>query len=85
MASNYKVPQPLYCVVLQSHVKNENHYISTTRMSVATKLGRMVVHLDLLLPKKLHGPLITLSCEIKSQAKTIIYLHYHSAYGNETW
>ena len=33
-------------MVLPSHVTNENNYISTTRVPMATKLGRMVAHLD---------------------------------------
>ena len=57
-------------VVVQSHVTNKNHYISTTRVPMATKLGRMVAHLDGLLQIKKHEPLITWSCEITWQAKT---------------
>ena len=34
--------QPIGHVVLRDHVTNENHYISTTTMFIATKRGRMV-------------------------------------------
>ena len=51
-ASNHKATERPDDAVLQSHVTNENHYISTIRVRVpmATKLGRMVAHLDELLP-----------------------------------
>ena len=45
--------------VLQNHLKNKIHYISATRVPMATKFGRMVAHLDELLPIKSHDPLIT--------------------------
>ena len=44
-------------IVLQSHVTNENYYMSTTRVPVATKRDRMVAHIDRLLPVKLHDSL----------------------------
>ena len=62
-------------MVLQGHMTNKNHYISTTRVPMATKLGRMVTHLDGLLPLKSRS---------RDDLKPL-YLHYHSAYGNETW
>ena len=60
-------------VVLQSHLTNENHYTSTTRVSMATKLSRMVAHLDGLLPIKSHDSLIMWSFKIMWPAKTIIF------------
>ena len=107
---------------------NWNH-ISTTTVPIATKLGRMIICLDGLLPVKSHDCLITWSWEITRQNKTTIsplserlwlpnlaewwhtlmgsclqshitlwshivrscdklksvYLHYHSAYGYQTW
>ena len=45
------------------------HYHSIT---MTTKLGRMVAHLDGLLPIKSHDSLMTWSCDITWQAKTII-------------
>ena len=41
---------------------SENQYISNTRVSMVTKLGRIVAHLDWLRPIKSHDPLITWSC-----------------------
>ena len=52
-------------MVLQGHVTNKNHYISTTRVSMATKLGGMIASLDELQPIISHDPLITWSCEIQ--------------------
>ena len=68
-------------VIHKDHLTNQTHCISTTRMSMATKLGRMVTYLDDLLPIKSHDPLITQSFEIILS----LYLHYHSAYGQQTW
>ena len=71
-------------VVLQSHLTNENHYIFTTGVLMATKLGWIVAHFIGLLPIKLHDPwsrdLMRLPHKLKA-----LYLHYHSAYGQETW
>ena len=44
---------------------NKNHHISITRMSMGTRLGRMIASLDGLLPVMLHDPLITWPCEIR--------------------
>ena len=41
-APNQKVIQCFVHMVLQDHVKNQNHYISTTRAFLANKLGRMI-------------------------------------------
>ena len=57
----------------KSHNKR-NRYTSTNRAPMATRLGRMVASLDGLLPIKSHDPLITWSCEITRQAKTVISL-----------
>ena len=46
-------------IVLQSHVTNNNHYFSITRVPMATERGRMITYLYGLLPVKSHGPLIT--------------------------
>ena len=45
-------------VILQSQVTNKNHDISTTRVSMTTKLGAMVARLDRLLPIKSYNSLI---------------------------
>ena len=61
-------------VVSWHYVTIWEHYISTTRVSMATKLGRMVNYLDLLLPIKPNYPLITWFFNIMWQTKTIISL-----------
>ena len=50
-------------MVLQVHVINENHYVSTTKEPVASKPGRMLTYIDRLLCLTLHEPLITWSFE----------------------
>ena len=64
-APNHKVIQSFDHVVLQGHVANKNHHISITRVSMATKLGRMIASLDGLLPIMSHDTLITWPCEIR--------------------
>ena len=54
----------------QHHVTNYKH-ISTTRMLMTTKLGRMVTYPYGLLPIKSHDALIWWSCEITWQTKNI--------------
>ena len=53
---------------------NLNHYISTSTVHMATKLGTMVTYLDKLLPIKSYDPLIMWSCNITWQIKN----HYIS-------
>ena len=64
-APNHKVKQSFDHVVLQGHAANKNHHISITRVSMTTKLGRMIASLDGLLPIMSHDPLITWPCEIR--------------------
>ena len=45
------------CDVLQDRLKNENHYISTTRVTVATKLGTWVTYGGLLPKNRSRGKL----------------------------
>ena len=52
-------------VVLQGYVANKNHHISITRVSMATRLGRMIASLYGLLTIMSHDPLITWPCEIR--------------------
>ena len=52
-------------MVLQGHVANKNRHISITRVSMATKLGRMIASLDGLPPIMSHDPLITWPCEMR--------------------
>ena len=58
----------------QNRVANLKHYISTVRVPIATKLGRMITYLDGFLPEKSHNPLIMWSCNITWQTKIIIFL-----------
>ena len=71
-APPHKVIWPFGHVVLYDHVTNQSHYIFTTTVSIATKLGRMVTQLDGLLLIKLHDSLITWSYRIMWQTKNII-------------
>ena len=81
-APAYKVASwPFDYVVLQDHVTKQNHYISTIRVPMATKLGRMVTHLDELAPTKSHHLLITWFCDKLKP----LYLLYHSAYDPQIW
>ena len=58
--------------MITSLARSGNHYISTIRVSMFTKLGRMVIYLDGLVPITTHDCLITWSCKITWQTKTII-------------
>ena len=84
MAPNHKMTQHSVHVVLQCHVTNKNHYISFTRVPMATKLDTMVTYLERLLTKKSFYGLITWSCKVTWQ-KNSLYLYYKSAYGKQTW
>ena len=48
-----------------------------------TKLGRVVAYFDGLLSKKSHDSFIWWSWEVMWQTKTVMSLHYHSAYGHQ--
>ena len=66
----HKVTWPLNHVILQNHVTNWRHYISTTMMPVTTKLGRGATYHEGL-PIKSHAYIITWSCEISWQTKIV--------------
>ena len=51
---------------------DKHHYICTTRVHMATKLGGMISYLVGLLHIKSYDPLMTGPCEITWQTKTII-------------
>ena len=51
---------------------------------MATRLGRAITYIGGLLPIKLFDPAITWSCETRNNLKSL-YLHYHSAFGHQTW
>ena len=44
-------------MVLQNHLINKNHHISTDRVPLATKLGGMITYLNGFQPIKSHDPL----------------------------
>ena len=67
-----KVTWPYDNVILQDHMANLNHYISTIRAPMAIKLGRMVTYLDGYLLIKSHYPLIAWFSGITWQTKTSI-------------
>ena len=73
LAQTRQIKQVLVTSLRQDHVTNDKH-ISTTRVPMATKLGRMLAYLDGLLPIKSHDPLIKWSCEIPWQTKAILSL-----------
>ena len=53
-------------------MKNENHEISTTKLPLATELGKMVTYVNGLLPIKSQDPFFMWSWEIIWQTKTIM-------------
>ena len=53
------IKQVLVTSSSQDHVKNLKHYISTTRVPLATKLGRMITYFNRLLPIKSYDPTLT--------------------------
>ena len=84
MAPNLKITKHSVHVVLQCHVTDKNHYISSTTVPMATKLDRMVTYFERLLTIKSFYVLITWSCKVTWQ-KNILYIFYKSAYGKQTW
>ena len=58
-------------VVWWDSMTNGKHYIFTSKMSVATKLDRIVTYLKWLLSIKSHYHIITCSCEITWQTTII--------------
>ena len=58
---------------LRGQLTNKYHYIPTTIVSVANKHGMMITYLDGLLAIKAHGPVVTWSCKITQQTKTMIF------------
>ena len=59
-------------------------YISTTAISMNTKIGMVVTYHKELPPMKSHYLFIT--CPVRSRDKRKpLYIHYHSAYGHQAW
>ena len=61
---SFQVIQSFDYVVLQGHETYENHCTSITKVTMATKLGRIVTYFDWPLPIKSHDLLIAWSFEI---------------------
>ena len=59
LAPTRRVTLPFHHVVFRDHVKNRNHYISTTTVPMPTKRGRLVTCLEGRLPIQSYGPFIT--------------------------
>ena len=70
-ASNHKVILRFDHVLFQSHVIEKSLYIHN-QSGYPYKIGRMLTYLDEFLPIKSHHPLITWSCKITWQTKTIL-------------
>ena len=68
MAPNHKMTQHCVHVVLLYHVTNKNHYISSTRVPMATKLDRMETYFERLLTIS-HFTLCTWFCKVTWQKK----------------
>ena len=59
-------------MVLQDHMKNENHIANITMLMV-TNVGLMVTYLEQLLPINSLDHINVQSCKITQQSKIIIY------------
>ena len=51
-------------MVLRDYVTNQKHSISTTTITMVTKLSRMVTNYEGLQPVTSHDPSITWPCEV---------------------
>ena len=60
------IKQLLLMPSYQNYVTNEK-YIPSTKVSLASKLGRMVTYLDRLLPIKVHDPITSWFCEFNTE------------------
>ena len=73
-ASFHKVKRPFDHVALQGLMTDKIRYISTTKMTVAMKLGRVVTYKGELPPIKSQDPLILRSYKVTWQIKYLISL-----------
>ena len=73
-----------YDVIMSKSCDNKKHYISTTIVFMATKLGRITTYLDGVPSIKTHNlwshDLVTSRDKFK-----LLYLQYHSPYGYQAW
>ena len=60
-------------VILQHHMRNNNHYISTSTRPWATKLNRLATYLEGFLLREFLDSLVTWSSNIILQTKSIIF------------
>ena len=85
----HKVTWPFGHAILQTHLTNENHYISTTRVPMTNKLGKMMIYFEELLTIKSFYALITWSCKVTWQTKIIIYPQpkclWREPWQNDNW
>ena len=68
------IKQALVTLLRQNYVTSLDYYISTTTVSLATKLSKMVTYSDGPVPIKWHDFLIMWYCEITWQTKGNIFL-----------
>ena len=71
VALTHQVMWPLDPVFLQDHMENWKCYIPTTKISIATKFGRLVTYHEEFPPIRLHEPLITWSWKITWKTMTL--------------
>ena len=69
----HKVTRPFDYMVLQCHVTNKNHYISTTTVSTTITLGRVVTCFEGLRSIKSRAFQVKWSCNMTRQTKTIVF------------
>ena len=74
--SIHKDAWPFSHMVLQDHVPNQDHWISTTTTFMANKLGRVETDKEEHQRKKLHGTLITY-LERSCEKLNILHLQLH--------
>lgn len=71
-------------VVLQKNATNYKKHISTTRVPMSIRLGRLVTNFERLLTINSHGSSVMWFREIPWKIKSL-YLHYHRVNAHHTW
>ena len=71
-APTYKVAWPFDHMFLQDDETNWNHCISNVTVPIDTRLGRMVIYLEGLIPIELPHTFVTWPSKITGQTKTVI-------------
>ena len=80
-APTYKVAWCFDQMFWQDDETNWNHCISNVTVPMDTRLGRMVIYLEGLLPIQLRDTFVTWLPRSQGKIKSL-YLHYHKAYGH---